>query len=89
MTHRNKTFAKVIGAGIALAAAIVTIAYVYQPWRFCPYDDSPAACATLPADAAVMAIAMLGVPVGLVILGVGLFAKGVGAAGSRTNHDAS
>ena len=66
-----------LGAGIALVAAIVTIVYFFQPWRTCPYDDSSAACAMLPADAAVMTTAMIGVLVGLVILGVGLLTKGV------------
>lgn len=76
MTQRKKTLVTVLGGGIALVAAIVTIVYFFQPWRTCPYDDSSAACVMLPADAAVMATAMLGVLVGLVILGTGLFAKG-------------
>ncbi|WP_411721050.1 hypothetical protein [Mycetocola sp.] len=80
MTPRSKTLTKVIGGVIALAAAIVTYVYFFQPWRTCPYDDSSAACSMLPADAAVMATAMLGVLVGLVILGVGLFTKGVDVA---------
>lgn len=75
MTHRSKTVTTVIGAVIALAGAIVSIVHFFQPWRTCPYDDSSAACSMLPADAAVMATALLGVLVGLLILSVGVFAK--------------
>jgi hypothetical protein len=80
MTRRQKALVSWVGAGIALAGAIVTIVYIFQPWRTCLYDDAGAACGMLPADAAVMTTAMLGGLVGLALLGVGLFGKGVDAA---------
>ena len=63
------------GAGVALIGGIVTVIYLFQPWRTCSYDDTPSACAMLPADATVMAIAMWSTLVGLVILGVALFLR--------------
>jgi hypothetical protein len=54
---------------------IFTIVYLFQPWRSCPYDDSPAACAMLPADATVMTIAMFGTLIGLVVLVLGLLVR--------------
>ena len=63
------------GAGVALIGGILTVIYLFQPWRSCSYDDTPSACAMLPADATVMAIAMWSTLVGLVILGVALFLR--------------
>jgi hypothetical protein len=55
---------------------IFTIVYLFQPWRSCcPYDDSPAACAMLPADATAMTIAMFGTLIGLVVLVLGLLVR--------------
>jgi hypothetical protein len=75
MRQRTKVVAIVIGAVIAMAGALVTIVYIYQPWRICPYDDSPSACGMLPADATVMSIAMFGTLVGLVIVILGLLVR--------------
>ena len=75
MGQRTKVLLIVIGTVIAIAGAIVTIVYVFQPWRSCPYDDSPLACGMLPADATVMSIAMLGTLAGLVIVALGLLLR--------------
>ena len=75
MKPPTKVLSIVIGAVIAIAGAIVTIVYIFQPWRSCPYDDSPSACGMLPADATVMSIAMLGTLVGLVIVVLGLLLR--------------
>lgn len=44
-----------IGVAAAIVGLCVTVLFVFQPWRTCPYDDGPAACAMLPGDAAMMA----------------------------------
>lgn len=86
MAQRTKVLAIVIGAIIA----IVTIVYIFQPWRSCPYDDSPSACAMLPADAAVMSVAMFGTLVGLVFVALGLFVRRANAYRRwSTMHDES
>lgn len=78
-THPHRTAPGALGAllipglGIVsgLVALVVTIVYVFQPWRSCPYDDSPAACAMLPGDAAVMMTAMATMPVAAIVTIVG------------------
>ncbi|MGR2752193.1 hypothetical protein [Agromyces arachidis] len=55
--------------------AIVTVVYLFQPWRTCPYDDSPAACAMLPADATVLAVAACATLIGVLILVLGLLRR--------------
>ncbi len=80
MKQRTRSLAIWSGAGVALIGSIVTVVYLFQPWRTCPYDDSPSACAMLPMDATVMAIAMWSTLVGLVILGLGVFMKRVDTA---------
>ncbi|WP_181408410.1 hypothetical protein [Schumannella sp. 10F1B-5-1] len=55
----------------------MSLVYLFQPWRTCPYDDSPAACAMLPMDATVLAVAIAVTFLGLatVLVGVGLGAR--------------
>jgi len=56
----------VLGGSItALAGAIATVVYVFQPWRTCDYDDTPSACSMLPFDAAVMTVAMVATVLGV------------------------
>jgi hypothetical protein len=43
----------------ALAGAVVTVVYFFQPWRSCDYEDTSSGCAMLPLDATVMAVAMV------------------------------
>lgn len=62
----------VVGGMFSLIGAIVTVVYVFQPWRSCDYEDSSAGCAMLPVDAAVMMAAMVTTVVGLVLLVAGL-----------------
>lgn len=56
---------------------ICTGIYLFQPWRSCPYDDSPAACAMLPVDATVMMafVALFVLGIGAVALGGGLLIR--------------
>jgi len=56
-----------LGSILAVAGFVVTVVYIFQPWRTCDYDDSPAACSMLPFDAAVLAIAMIAMVVGVVL----------------------
>ena len=81
MRQWTKVLAIVIGAVIAIAGTIVTIVYFFQPWRSCPYDDTPSACAMLPGDATVMSIAMFGTLVGLVIVALGFLVRRANANG--------
>lgn len=57
----------VLGGILAAVGAAVTVLYLFQPWRSCPYDDSPAACAMLPGDAVVMFAAMAVTLVGVIL----------------------
>lgn len=75
MKQRSTVLAVTTGAALALVGAIVTVVYLFQPWRTCPYDDSPAACAMLPADATVLAIAVCSTLIGLLILVLGLLLR--------------
>lgn len=75
MQRRTRVLTIVTGAGVALIGGIVTVVYLFQPWRSCPYDDSPAACAMLPTDATVLAIAVVATLIGVLILVIGLLRK--------------
>ena len=75
MKQRSRVLAVATGATLALVGAIVTVVYLFQPWRTCPYDDSPAACAMLPADATVLAIAVCATLIGVLILVLGLLLR--------------
>lgn len=57
-------------AGSVLSAIGVVGAVVYQlqPWRSCPYDDSPAACAMLPTDYAAFLTFVVVLLAGLIAL---------------------
>ena len=72
---RKKTVAATIAIGglLALAGCATSVVYFLQPWRTCDYDDSPAACAMLPADAAVMTAAMFVAIVGLAVAALGVY----------------
>ena len=48
-----------VSATASVVGAIVTIVFLFQPWRRCDGEDTSAGCAMLPADAAVMAGAAL------------------------------
>ncbi|WAB83457.1 hypothetical protein OVN20_10365 [Microcella daejeonensis] len=62
----------VVGGMFSLIGAVVTVVYIFQPWRSCEYEDSSTGCSMLPVDAAVMMAAMVATVVGLVLLAVGL-----------------
>lgn len=65
-----------IAGGVTAIAGIVTsLVYIFQPWRTCPYDDTPAACAMLPADAAILAVALIASFLGLCVLLGGVVAR--------------
>jgi hypothetical protein len=59
MPTARKNVPLILGGALALIGASVTVLYLFQPWRTCPYDDSPAACAMLTGDAVVMYAAMV------------------------------
>lgn len=73
----------IVGGLLSLIGAIVTVIYIFQPWRSCEYEDSSAGCAMLPVDAAVMTAAMLATVVGVVLLVVGLVRGSRDRAGAR------
>ena len=58
----------ILGGALAAVGAAVTVLYFFQPWRSCPYDDSPAACAMLTGDAVVMYAAMVVTLVGVILV---------------------
>lgn len=60
------------GASLAVAGAAMTVLFFFQPWRTCPYDDSPTACAMLPHDASVMGLALVATLIGTVLFATGL-----------------
>jgi hypothetical protein len=60
---------------VALIGAMVTVVYVFQPWRSCDYEDTSAGCAMLPADATVMAVATVMTIVSVGVLVIALLAK--------------
>ena len=64
---------------VGIAAAVIglfgTVLYLFQPWRTCPYDDSPAACAMLPGDAMVMAAAFALLCVGVATAVIALIVR--------------
>lgn len=59
----------------ALVGAIVTVVYLFQPWRSCNYEDTSAGCAMLPADTAVMAVAVVVTLVAVAAFALALLAK--------------
>ena len=62
-----------VGGLFALAGFVTSVVYFLQPWRTCDYDDTPAACAMLPADAAVMTVAMFVAVFGLAVAAIGAY----------------
>lgn len=56
------------GAALTVAGLIGAVVYQLQPWRSCPYDDSPAACAMLPEDYRAFLICVLVLLAGLIAL---------------------
>lgn len=75
MQPRARRWLVSVAAIVALAAALVTVVYFFQPWRSCDYEDTPAGCAMLPGDATVMGIAMITTLVAVFILIFALLAK--------------
>jgi hypothetical protein len=67
MIKRWRLLAISTGSLAALGGAAVAVVYLFQPWRSCSYDDSPAACAMLPGDSAVMVAALAATIIGLLV----------------------
>ena len=66
---------RIIAGGVtAIAGFVTSIDYLFQPWRTCPYDDTPAAFAMLPADAGILAVALIASFLGLCVLVSGIVA---------------
>ncbi|MFP7834707.1 hypothetical protein [Marisediminicola sp. LYQ134] len=69
MTRRGIGVGLLAGGGVVTMVGLITaVVFFLQPWRTCPYDDVPAGCAMLPADAAVMEGALVVMFVGVCIL---------------------
>jgi hypothetical protein len=73
MGKKRATATIALGGLLALAGFATSVVYFLQPWRTCDYDDSPAACAMLPADAGVMTVAMFVTVFGLAVGVVGIY----------------
>jgi hypothetical protein len=73
MGKKRITATIAVGGLLALAGFVTSVVYFFQPWRTCDYDDSPAACAMLPADAAVMTVAMFVAVFGLAVAVIGVY----------------
>ena len=57
-----------LGAVTGVTGALVSAAFLLQPWRSCSYDDRPSACAMLPADAAVLTVSAITTLAGVALL---------------------
>lgn len=75
-----------VGGVLAALGLIGTVVFLFQPWRTCPYDESPAACTMLPGDYAAL-IAFLTLFGASCLLAVCSLAAGYLAVGRRTPHD--
>ncbi len=62
------------GVAIIVVGSITSVIYLFQPWRTCAYDAPPSACKMLPADAAVLMIAMLAAVTGVFVALAGVVA---------------
>lgn len=60
MTSRLSTALLVLTSALSVAFLAIVVLFVHQPWRTCPNEDVPAACAALPGDFAVTSLAVLG-----------------------------
>ncbi|PZR53717.1 hypothetical protein DNL40_06205 [Xylanimonas oleitrophica] len=78
MAPRRAQVAARTGALTAAVGAVVTVVYLFQPWRTCPDDDVPAACPMLPADAAAMSAAVV-----VTLLGLATFVTALALAARR------
>lgn len=65
MNQKAYRWLMVGSAVLALAGAVVTVIYFFQPWRSCVYEDTSAGCAMLPGDATVMSAAIFATIVGV------------------------
>ena len=65
----------IAGGVTATAGTVTSLVYLFQPWRTCPYDDTPGACAMLPADTAILAIALIASFLGLCVLVGGIVTR--------------
>ena len=65
---RGAKMAGTVGVVFALLGAGVTILYLFQPWRTCPDDDTPAACPMLPTDAIILVIAFCASLVAMIVV---------------------
>ncbi|MBN9200165.1 hypothetical protein [Microbacterium aurantiacum] len=65
----------IVSALTALVGAIVTMVYVFQPWRSCDYEDTSAGCAMLPTDAFAMTLAAVATIIAAGVFAYALLAK--------------
>lgn len=72
---RSALAATIVGVLISALGVLVSAVYLFQPWRSCEYEDDAAGCSMLPGDAAVMMVAVLAIPVGVVVAIMSLIAS--------------
>lgn len=58
MTRRTWRQTMLGAAIITGTSAIWVVVFIAQPWRSCPYDDSPAACVSTPRDATLLSLGL-------------------------------
>lgn len=64
------------GSGVLTGiGALLTVTFLLQPWRSCPYEDTAAGCVMLPGDALMMTAGLLVAVIGAGALAVGLVAR--------------
>lgn len=72
---RSALITTIVGVLVSVLGVIVSVVYLFQPWRSCEYEDTAAGCSMLPGDAAVMMVAMFAIAIGVVVAIVGLIAS--------------
>lgn len=70
----SKKFDVLVTSGFVSAAigAAGVILFLLQPWRSCPGEDSPTACAMIPSDIIGLSIAGAMLVVGILIIWLGI-----------------
>jgi hypothetical protein len=74
-TGKTRMILFVMGLAATIAGLVVSIVFLFQPWRTCSYDDTASACAMLPGDAAIMGVALMVMMVGAGLLVASAFSR--------------